>query len=51
MAKKVNNYQSRIKDMTRKMMGLVSELSMEQVLCVHVLSKNEGVAIPETIVL
>ena len=31
VAKKVNNYQSRIKDVTRKMMALVSELSMQQV--------------------
>ena len=31
VAKKVNNYQTRIKDMTRKMMALVSELSMQQV--------------------
>ena len=31
VAKKVNNYQSRIKDVTRKMMAQVSELSMQQV--------------------
>ena len=31
VAKKVNNYQARIKDVTRKMMALVSELSMQQV--------------------
>nr|CAB3228172.1 coiled-coil domain-containing protein 146 [Phallusia mammillata] len=30
LAKKVNNYQSRIKDVTRKMMSLVSELAMKQ---------------------
>ena len=31
VAKKVNHYQSRIKNATRKMMALVSELSMQQV--------------------
>ncbi len=31
VAKKVNNYQARIKDVTRKMMALVSELSMQHV--------------------
>ena len=36
VAKKVNNYQSRIKDITRKMMAHVSELSMQQV------GSNEG---------
>lgn len=31
VAKKVNQYQAKIKDVTRKMMAMVSELSMEQV--------------------
>ena len=31
VAKKVNHYQAKIKDLTRKMMALVSELSMQQV--------------------
>jgi uncharacterized protein YjbJ (UPF0337 family) len=31
IAKKVNQYQAKIKDTTRKMMALVSELSMQQV--------------------
>ncbi len=31
VAKKVNHYQSKIKETTRKMMALVSELSMQQV--------------------
>lgn len=31
VAKKVNHYQCKIKDATRKMMALVSELSMQQV--------------------
>lgn len=35
VAKKVNSYQSRIKDATRKMMALVSELSMQQVQAVR----------------
>ena len=30
LAKKVNHYQSRIKDVTRKMMSYVSELAMKQ---------------------
>lgn len=36
VAKKVNHYQSKIKDLTRKMMALVSELSMEQVIYYNV---------------
>ena len=32
VAKKVNQYQAKIKETTRKMMALVSELSMQQVL-------------------
>ena len=32
VAKKVNNYQAKIKAVTRKMMALVSELSMQQVI-------------------
>lgn len=31
VAKSVNSYQFRIKDVTRKMMAMVSELSMQQV--------------------
>ena len=33
VAKKVNSYQAKIKAVTRKMMALVSELSMQQVTC------------------
>ncbi len=44
LAKRVNEFQSRIKDTTRKMMATVSELSMyqataiklQQVLCIHI---------------
>ena len=44
VAKSVNGYQARIKEVTRRMMALVSELSMQQVcVCVCVLGEGGGV--------
>ena len=35
LAKKVNEYQNKIKELTRKMMATVSELSMNQANCMQ----------------
>ena len=45
VAKKVNSCQSRIKDATRKMMAMVSELSMQQVSLDH----NFGIWVPSAV--
>lgn len=43
VARKVNHYQAKIKETTRKMMALVSELSMQQV-CAEGVSRWEVVS-------
>ncbi|CAK8672362.1 coiled-coil domain-containing protein 146-like [Clavelina lepadiformis] len=42
LAKKVNGFQSRIKDVTRKMMSLVSELAMKQAEAMQLQQKNKS---------